>query len=403
MRNAVVMTASTGAAIIPANDLRPVLFDDFVRFIDRTEKTTRTYLTNLKQFIAWLKYEAIVRPLRKDIIAYRDFLSAEHPAIKLDQEAPQGWTYRTDSTGSKYTIKCRPSTVSQYLRSVAQFFKWTAANGLYPDIAAGIHGPKINRDTHRKEALQPADVLKIENTISLQAQEKAATAAEAAKDTAGRFQRATEQGKRLYAMYLLAVTAGLRTVEISRANIKDLETINNISVLYVTGKGHTEADTKKILAPEVRAAIDDYLQFRTDRKIGTAPLFVSTGNRSGGKRIAPETISKMLKQAMKEAGFNSERITAHSLRHTAGTNVQEITGNIYLTQKYMRHSNPATTEIYLHCNTEKQENEIAQQLYNRYHGIEGAQDHRQQLERLLQTMTPAQIEQLTGIAAAITR
>ena len=70
---------------------------------------------------------------------------------------------------------------------------------------------------------------------------------------------------------------------------------------------------------------------------------------------------------MQEAGYNSERLTAHSLRHTAGTAVQEMTGDIYATQKYMRHSNPATTEIYLHTNTEMQEAGIASNLYAYYH------------------------------------
>ena len=104
---------------------------------------------------------------------------------------------------------------------------------------------------------------------------------------------------------------------------------------------------------------------------------------------------------MQQAGFNSERITAHTLRHTAGTNVQEITGNLYLTQKYMRHANPATTEIYLHNDTEKQETDTAQQLYNFYHGVTDQNDNRQRLESILQAMTPAQLEQLTGIAAAM--
>lgn len=357
------------AAIIPASDLPTVLFDDFIRFIDRGEKTTRTYITNLRQFAAWLAFRAIRRPARQDILSYRDYLATEHDAIQLDPDSAEGWTYRTDGSGSRITVKCRPNTIAQYLRSVCQFFRWTAANGFYPNIADNIHAPKIRHDAHKKEALSAADVLTIENSISLQAQERATAAAEAAKDAAGRMQRATEQGKRLYAMYLLAVNAGLRTIEISRANVKDLETVNGVSVLYVWGKGHTEADTKKVLAPEVKAAIDDYLNSRSDRKTGNSPLFVSTGNRSGGKRIAETTISKMLKQAMQQAGFNSDRITAHSLRHTAGTNVQEITGDIYATQKYMRHSNPATTEIYLHNNTERQEATIAQQLYNLYHGI----------------------------------
>lgn len=349
-------------------DFNPGLFHDFIAWIDRTEKTARSYVTNFRQFIAWLKYAAIGNPERRDIITYRDWLTAEHDAITLAPESAAGWRYRTDHSGNPLRISCKPNTIAAYIRSVCQFFKWTAANGYYPDIAANIHAPKLRNDHHRKEALTAAEVLTIENSIAQRAQERTQAAQEAQKDTAGRLQRSTEQGKRLYAMYLLAVNAGLRTVEISRANVKDLVTKSGQSWLYVWGKGHTEPDQRKPLAPEVAAAVKEYLKSRSDRPTGNSPLFAATGNRSGGKRIATTTISTMLKRAMQAAGFDDERITAHSLRHTAGTNVQELTGNIYATQLYMRHSNPATTEIYLHTETEQAEAGIAQQLYNRYHG-----------------------------------
>lgn len=325
---------------IAPRQLNNSLFAEFVAWIDRSEKTTRTYLTNLKQFMLYLQDRGVTEPTREDIVLYRQYLSESR----------------------------KPNTVAQYLRSVRQFFKWTAANNIYPDIAANIHAPKIRHDTHRKEALTAKEVLEIEHSITERAAIRARAAATASKDPAGRKQRSTEQGKRLFAMYLLAVNAGLRTVELSRANIKDLETKGGRTVLYIWGKGHTEPDQKKPLAPEVAEAIKDYIASRTDKPTRNSPLFVSTGNRSRGQRIASTTISTMLKRAMQEAGFDSERITAHSLRHTAGTAVQELTGDIYQTQKYMRHSNPATTEIYLHNETENTEAGIAQQLYNLYHG-----------------------------------
>ena len=367
-KNMEALTTSNPAAIIPASDLQPALFEDFISFIDRGERTTKTYITNLRQFVAWMHYTATSRPTRQDILSYRHYLTAEHEAIQFD--AAEGWKYRLDSKGNRYTVTCRPNTVKQYLQSVKQFFAWTAAENLYPNVAANIHAPRIRTDIHRKDALTAADVLRIEKSIQQAAQMKAEAAAGCRKDTAGRISRATEQGKRDFAIYLLAVNAGLRTIEISRANVKDLETKGGRAVLYVYGKGHTEADAKKPLAPEVYAAIKDYLDSRSDRPTGTSPLFVSTGNRSGGKRIAETTISKLLKKAMQQAGYNSERITAHSLRHTAGTAVMEMTGNLYTAQTYMRHASPATTEIYLHNDTEKQEAETAQQLYKFYHAQE---------------------------------
>lgn len=385
--------------LTPAQDFNPGLFDDFIAWINRSEKTTRSYTTNFRQFIAWLKYAAIRNPQRDDIIAYRKWLTQEHDAIKLEPDSVNGWKYRTDSAGNRLKITCKPNTIAQYLRSVCQFFRWTAAKNLYPDIAANIHAPKLRHDRHSKEALTAPEVLAIEKSIAQRAQERTQAAQNAQKDTAGRIQRSTEQGKRIYAMYLLAVNAGLRTIELNRANVKDLVTKGGQTWLYIWGKGHTEPDQRKPLAPEVAAAVKEYLKSRTDKPTGNSPLFVSTGNRSGGKRIAPTTISTMLKRAMQEAGFDSERITAHSLRHTAGTNVQEITGNLYATQLYMRHSNPATTEIYLHTETEQAEAGIAQQLYNLYHGT--GTDNRAKLEQLLTRLTPQQLEQLTGIAAAM--
>lgn len=396
-----LITSNGAGAVIPANDLTPALFDSFISFIDRGEKTTRTYITNLRQFAAWLAYKAIRRPVRQDIIFYRDYLTTEHDAIQLDQAT--GWKYRTDANGNRCRITCKPNTVKLYLQSVRQFFSWTAANGYYPNIAANVHAPKIRQDAHKKDALTAADVLTIEKSIEAAAAEKIEAAADKEKDTSGRISRATEQGKRLYAMYVLAVNAGLRTIEISRANVRDLEIRNGAAVLYIWGKGHTEPDTRKPLAPEVYAALRAYLDSRSDRPTGNSPLFVSTGNRSGGQRIAETTISKMLKRAMQQAGFDSERITPHSLRHTAGNNVMQLTGdNLFITQSYMRHTDPKTTEIYLHRDTEKQEAETAQQLYNLYHGI-SSQDNRQRLELILQGMTPAQIDQLTGIAAALAK
>ena len=66
---------ATGGAIIG----QPVKNDalaQFVAYIDRSPKTTRTYLANLRQFVAWLRYEGVEQPQRGDIILYREWLAA---------------------------------------------------------------------------------------------------------------------------------------------------------------------------------------------------------------------------------------------------------------------------------------------------------------------------------------
>lgn len=383
---------------ITGAELDQSLFPAFVEWIGRGEKTTRSYLTNLKQFAAWLAYSSIGSPTRQDILAYKEWLAAEHDAIRLDTVT--GWSYRTDAHGEPLRITCRANTRAQYLRTVCAFFRWTAACGYYPNIADNIHPPKVNAATHRKEALTAAQVLAVERSIEAHGALLEQAAQEAAKDKAGKIQRSAEQSRRLYAIYLLAVNAGLRTVEISRANIKDLVSSGGQAWLYVWGKGREEPDQKKPLAPEVAAAVKEYVRARTDRPTGSSPLFVATGNRSGGRRLDPVTISKLLKKALQAAGFDSERITAHSLRHSCGTAVMELTGNVYTAQQYMRHSSPATTEIYLHNETEAKDAATARQLYALYHG---APDHRAQLERILDTMSGPELEKLAGIAADLAK
>ena len=88
--------------------------------------------------------------------------------------------YRNHLEGQDFTA----GTKAQYLRAVKHFFKWTAAEGLYPDIAQGIKGAKVKQDNTKKEAFSADDMKAILDSID----------------------RTTETGKRDYAMILLSVT-----------------------------------------------------------------------------------------------------------------------------------------------------------------------------------------------------
>ena len=393
----------TGAAIMTAQPFTPSLFDAFVDWLDRGAQTTKTYLTHLKQFFVWTRYKAIIQPIREDIAAFRDWLLAEHEAIQLDEAAANGWSYRRDNAGKILLISCTPNTAAQYLRSLKQFFKWTEKAGVYPNIAEAVRPPKVARNVHKRDALTVSEVLTVENSIKENTRERIQTARTERKDTAGRTQRKTEQGARLLVMYQLAVTVGLRTVELSRARVKDFEEKNGQAFLYIHGKGHAEADQRKPLAPEVAEAVKEYLHIKAGGYAlnGNAPLFTATGNRHGGGRLEARTIGSMIKDALKRAGLNSKRLSAHSLRHTAGTALFELTGNLYTVQHYMRHENPQTTEVYIHADTEQQEADLAARLYSLYHGREEA-DKKERLAAILDRLPPSKLETLANIAEAMT-
>lgn len=300
-------------SVFPQNNI----FSSFVEYCNVQDSTLKGYSVCLRAFARWMTGQGISNPTKADIRDYVRYLDGS-------------------------TLK--PGTKRQYFRAVKHLFKWAASESLYQDITAGIKGIwKQDRQHHKKDALSREDVQKVAGTID----------------------RSTEQGKRLFAMLLLGIIDGLRTVELSRANIGDVKTISGKTYLYVWGKGHSEPDTPVLLPEEVKAALDDYLKARTDEVTPKSPLFVSTSNRSKGKRIAASTISKILKAMLKNAGFDSDRITAHSLRHTSGTGVYKATHNLYLTQQHLRHVNPETSEIYMHAE-ERETRNTEEQVYNYY-------------------------------------
>ena len=320
----------------------------FARFLDYTnvaDTTTRSYVTYIRAFVRWLQDNGIKEPRYEDIKAYKQYLD-----------------------GRQLTAGTR----AQYVRACKHLFKWTAAAGLYPNVADGIKPAKLRHDVHKKDALSREDVPAIADTID----------------------RSTEQGKRLYAIYMLCITAGLRCCEVSRANIEDVKVKGGKAYLWVQGKGHTEPDTPVLLVPEVEEALKEYLSSRRDKYNSKSPLFISTSNRSGHdkegnatKRIAPTTISAQLKAMLKAAGYDSSRITAHSLRHTSGTGAYKATHNIYLAQQHQRHVDPATTEIYVH-EDEREQRDTEQQVYNYYFAPDKKTDAAEEAMQILRSLTP---------------
>lgn len=279
---------------------RPEPFNDylqeFAEYIDARPKTIETYSRALKQFFAYLLEHTITQPARADILNYRAHLSAT----------------------------CKPATVNAYLIAVKRFFQWTNAQGIYENIAANVKGPKIGKKTHKKDALtsrQTKDVMKHMN---------ADTIAE----------------KRDYAIFALMVTTGLRTIEVSRADIEDMRTAGDETVLYIQGKGHDEKSEYVKIAEPVEKAIRAYLTARGSSP--AEPLFTSTSNNSKGARMTTRSISGIIKQALVNAGYDSDRMTAHSLRHTAATLNLLNGATLEETQQLLRHADINTTLIYAH-------------------------------------------------------
>lgn len=307
--NEIILQNTTPAQISFSEEL----FKRFIDYTDVKETTLQGYAVCIRQFIKWMHQNCITQPTREDIKAYKQYLEAQN-----------------------FTA----GTKARYLRCIKHFFKWTAAEGLYPNIADNIKGAKVKHDNTKKEAFNEADIKTILESID----------------------RTTEQGKRNYAMILLSVTGGLRIIEMQRADLQDMAVIKGQRVLYIQGKGRDEKDEYIKLVPEVVEALEDYLSCRSE-KPKNAPLFTGTSNRAKNERLSEPSISRIIKTVFKEAGFDSGKLTAHSLRHTSNTLLFKSGADLYTVQQHARHSDPKTTEIYIHAvNREKDTSE--QDIYN---------------------------------------
>lgn len=294
MNNNIIVAGSTGMVEQP--QLSTELLEDYIRYLDATPATVNTYSTNLKQFAKYLSERGISHPEREDIIAYRDHLK----------------TY------------CKPTTVQGYIEAIKLFFGWAEQRGLYPDIARHVKGAKVTQE-HKKDYLTPKQLKKI----------------------LGGIDRSTAKGMRDYALLTTMLTGGLRDVEIQRANIEDLTTEGGHCVLYVQGKGREEkADFVKI-PEQTEEALRAYLKSRKADN-PSEPLFTGISNHGRGQRMTTQSISRLVKGYIVQAGYDSKRLTAHSFRHSAvtlsllsGCSLQEV-------QQFARHKSINTTQIYAH-------------------------------------------------------
>ena len=130
--------------------------------------------------------------------------------------------------------------------------------------------------------------------------------------------------------------------------VKDVRTAGDSAALFIQGKGHEEKTDYVKLAAPVEKVLRDYLTDRGETD-GKAPLFVSDSNNSRGSRITTRSVSRLVKNHMRAAGYDSERLTAHSLRHTAATLNLLNGATLEETRQLLRHTSINTTLIYSHA------------------------------------------------------
>jgi len=295
----------------PARSLSPTgpsledLVERFLRAQDVAPSSLVTYRKQLARFVSWLRETGLYCCL--DTMTRETILDFKQKLI--------------DSGLSSYSV-------SGYLTAVRRFFEWLEGAKIYPNVARGVKGMKKARG-FRKDVLSPSQIRR-------------------ALESQG---REGLTGKRDFALFNLLVRTGLRTIEISRAEVGDLRQEAGEAVLFVQGKGRDEKDDFVLLTEEALAPIQDYLRARAEQEGGapddTAALFISHSNRGKDGPLTTRSISRIVKERLRGIGLDSKRLSAHSLRHTCGTLALKGGAPLEQVQAMLRHSDIRTTQIYV--------------------------------------------------------
>jgi integrase/recombinase XerC/integrase/recombinase XerD len=270
------------------------LVDRFIASQDVKQSSKLLYRRTLKQYFNWVTGKAYLLSeiARPQIIEYKeDLLSSGISSL----------------------------TVGSYITSVRRFYEWLEANKIYPNIAKGIKAPK-RKQQFKKQPLLPAQATALLSYYQ-------------------------DKALRDYTIINLLLRTGLRTIEAIRANVEDITFKGSQRVLLVHGKGRDEKDNFVLLTDKAYQPIADYLATRGKVNSSEA-LFTSTSNNSKGERLSTRTISYIAKEGLKAIGLDERAFTAHSLRHTTAVNILRAGGSLEMAQFTLRHSNPATTQIY---------------------------------------------------------
>lgn len=277
------------------------LINKFLLQKDIAASSRKTYRSTVHSFFRWMvmkKYNA-ARPTRENVIEYKAELIAER---KSD------------------------ATVSLYLNSLKSFFTWLEEENISKNIASKIKAPK-RYEGFKKHRLSIDQIYKLLGSIDIN----------------------TIIGQRDYTMILMGFANGLRTIELSRLLIDDIDTVNLKA--HVQRKGDVQPMQWLPFTDDVLSAITIYIQSRIDNGENVnddSHLFISHKNKSHkGNPLTAQQVGVIISKRLKACALHSKTVTAHSLRHSAGSYLLELGWSIYEVQKFLGHASIRTTEIYL--------------------------------------------------------
>ena len=292
-------------------------FEAYLRSVDAKESTRATYRKALESFARWMDDRdlSLTEIMRVDVIAYKDSLLAANRSAM---------------------------TVNLYLSTLRGFFKWAEGEHICANVANGVGSVRTRKDTFRKMHLEESQGAQLLTDAYVR------KTVRGVNDAITKKLNSNEEviALRNYAMLNLMLRTGLRTIEVSRADIGDITLKKGRRILKVWGKGRAEKDDFVVLTDEAYRPIADYLETRPGAH-ASEPLFCAEGLGHKGNRMSTRTIQSICKEHLRAIGLDGHEYSAHSLRHTTGTQILLNGGTMMDVQNVLRHATPVTSQLYV--------------------------------------------------------
>lgn len=132
----------------------------------------------------------------------------------------------------------------------------------------------------------------------------------------------------------------------SEAHAMDVEHLRKIGDYWVLDLPFTKGGADQYIKVPNHVASD--LHTHTEHYgYNSGPVWRSMSNNSDGRRLSTTSIYNIVRKTAEKAGI-SERVGAHTLRHTGCTLAIESGASLKQVQAHARHKNLETTMIYVH-------------------------------------------------------
>lgn len=371
------------------NDWEAIL--EFLNEYKNSEKTFRSYTTELERLSLWIIHEHKV-PLsglkRSDLSSYYEFLSAPKkywigPSTKkfrIDGSINIDWRPFKMSTNGKYGLS--DSTISRIQKILQSLFNYLVDEGYLlgnPAITRRTKGQRAAKTSKQIDRfLQPHEVLFVKSLLLDLAHEAKIS----------EIKPLYFKALRRYYIFELFLHTGMRISEPVKYTMGDISIKGTghkkVFSIDIQGKGNIDGEFRTVvlganfipILKDFREALNEAVTHKSWKELDPLPSFNEsipiipdvTGLKPIGERqistlfteirdicmCALEVIIKEFvgdkeeQNDLKRMKSTLEKFTCHWMRHTHATYFLAQSGDIKATQERLGHSDLSTTQIYIH-------------------------------------------------------